>query len=209
MNEIYSIKIVWFLLSLFYHCCHCFTIVVFVTDDLLNHPCLSVLERELDLEHTCGYVTMLKTGAPPQLPGRQSKGKQQRAGLHQTPTKTGVAVNQEISAKEKEKQSAISEFLEDLKELGIGDLKAQLSAPKPTEETKQNDTGTTKTDTQDTQPKAAPPTQIEPDNGASESLTDAQKKLQSEWVPLELSFGVPLFSEKANMQICEKVFTFS
>lgn len=31
-------------------------------DDLLNHPCLRVLENEVDLAHTCGYISMLKTG---------------------------------------------------------------------------------------------------------------------------------------------------
>ena len=31
-------------------------------DDPLNHPCLRVLEREMDISHTCGYLTMLRTG---------------------------------------------------------------------------------------------------------------------------------------------------
>lgn len=31
-------------------------------DDLLNHPCLRVLETEVDLAHSCGYISMLKTG---------------------------------------------------------------------------------------------------------------------------------------------------
>ena len=31
-------------------------------DDLLNHPCLQELETEVDLSHTCGYLSMLKTG---------------------------------------------------------------------------------------------------------------------------------------------------
>ena len=31
-------------------------------DDLLNHPCLSRLEAQVDLAHTCGYLSMLRTG---------------------------------------------------------------------------------------------------------------------------------------------------
>ena len=31
-------------------------------DDLLNHPCLQQLEAELDMAHSCGYVSMLQTG---------------------------------------------------------------------------------------------------------------------------------------------------
>lgn len=31
-------------------------------EDPLNHPCLRVLENEMDLAHTCGYITMLRTG---------------------------------------------------------------------------------------------------------------------------------------------------
>ena len=31
-------------------------------DDLLNHPALQKLEREVDTEHTCGYFTLLRTG---------------------------------------------------------------------------------------------------------------------------------------------------
>ena len=34
------------------------------TDDLLHHPSLAQLEREIDLRHTCGYITLLRTGAP-------------------------------------------------------------------------------------------------------------------------------------------------
>ena len=33
-------------------------------DDLVNHPVLKQLEQITDLKHTCGYVTMLCTGAP-------------------------------------------------------------------------------------------------------------------------------------------------
>ena len=38
-----------------------------------------------------------------------------------------------------------------------------------------------------------------------ESLTPVQAKLKSEWVPLELSFGIPLFNESANAAVCDRV----
>ena len=36
-------------------------------------------------------------------------------------------------------------------------------------------------------------------------LSAVEKKLVSEWVPLGLSFGVPLFDEGANKVVCDKV----
>ena len=36
----------------------------FPADDLNNHPALQKLQEITDLTHTCGYVTMLNTGAP-------------------------------------------------------------------------------------------------------------------------------------------------
>lgn len=38
-----------------------------------------------------------------------------------------------------------------------------------------------------------------------ESLSPVQAKLRSEWVPLELSFGIPLFNESANAAVCDRV----
>lgn len=198
------------------HMLSCVKIVPFsITDDLLNHPCLSLLERELDLHHTCGYVTLLKTGAPPEA--AQNKGRQSTTPLLKSSSSSqggeeGQQTKQQLSAKEKEKEKEISEFLEDLKELGIGDSKV-LAAPKPQEEPKQTSSEATETSTQETQPKgaeAAASSQVETqaESETPDPLTDVQKKLQSEWVPLELKFGIPLFSEKANEQVCEKVLLF-
>lgn len=36
-------------------------------------------------------------------------------------------------------------------------------------------------------------------------MSDVEKRLVSEWVPLGLSFGIPLFDEGANKIVCEKV----
>ena len=33
-------------------------------DDLIHHKSLILLEKCVDLEHSCGYVTLLNTGAP-------------------------------------------------------------------------------------------------------------------------------------------------
>jgi hypothetical protein len=37
------------------------------------------------------------------------------------------------------------------------------------------------------------------------SMSPLQKKLLEEWLPLELSFGIPLFSDDANHTVCDKV----
>lgn len=82
-------------------------------DDLLNHPCLHQLETTLNLTHTCGYITMLKSGAPP----KKTRPLKQGLAASKTPKSPTAA--------EKAKQSEISDFLEDLKELGIGDGKEE------------------------------------------------------------------------------------
>ena len=40
---------------------------------------------------------------------------------------------------------------------------------------------------------------------STEPLTPVQIKLASEWVPLELSFGIPLFNETSNAAVCDRV----
>ena len=46
---------------------------IFPLDDLVNHPALQKLQEFTDLKHTCGYVTMLNSGAP--LPSSTSVNK--------------------------------------------------------------------------------------------------------------------------------------
>ena len=40
---------------------------------------------------------------------------------------------------------------------------------------------------------------------STEPLTPFQTKLASEWVPLELNFGIPLFNETSNAAVCDRV----
>ena len=84
-----------------------------------------------------------------------------------------------VSSSNDQQKVEISEFLDDLRELGIGDPKS------PTADG----------------PGSRPATDS-PDMAA---LTDAQQRLVAEWVPLELSFGVPLFNMTANRAVCDKV----
>ena len=44
----------------------------------------------------------------------------------------------------------------------------------------------------------------------TEPLSPVLAKLASEWVPLELNFGIPLFNESTNSAVCSRVsFTVS
>ena len=36
-------------------------------------------------------------------------------------------------------------------------------------------------------------------------MTTEEREMDAQWVPLELCFGVPLFSEAANLAVCKKV----
>ena len=80
------------------------------------------------------------------------------------------------------KKEEISEFLEDLKELGIGEqIETPVSRNEPVSET--SNTGLEE----------------------EESSSAAVQKLSSQWVPLELCFGLPLFNDEANRIISQKV----
>ena len=91
------------------------------------------------------------------------------------------------SPSDEQKKTEISEFLDDLRELGIGDPKS------PTAEG----------------PGSSPPlsadTATSAESETHSAMTPVQQKLAQEWVPLELSFGVPLFNQRANRAICDKV----
>ena len=164
-------------------------------DDLLNHPSLTTLESHVDLSHTCGYLSMLRTGW---CSGAERYSITTSLSLSLSLSLSGAPVTGGGRGKKKKKPSnshatndqqkaEISEFLDDLRELGIGDPTSPppdtLSSP------------------------AAPPECPTPDQSGSHSsgLTPVQERLSQEWIPLELSFGVPLFEQQANRAVCDKV----
>ena len=161
------------------------------------------------MQHTCGYINLLRTGAPPQ---------QQKANWRKS--QAGTAGKKQPTTEEKAKQVEISDFLEDLKELGIGEPKSppatteQISTQEETGH-QQNGTGTAESGHEQngtgTASSKSPSDNTvgdasEADGGlyCEESMTPFQKKLLEEWVPLELSFGIPLFSDEANRTVCDK-----
>jgi len=151
------------------------TITIFPSssDDLVQHPCLKQLEQQLDLTHTCGYVTLLRTGAP-----RTAHTPHRRSGRKPSPQV------RKPTAEERAKQHEISEFLDDLRELGIGEVKqTRVREQTPVESRMEEQNGT----------------------DSAELMPPAVQRIATEWVPLELSFGIPLFSERANQVICDKV----
>ena len=150
------------------------TIAILHSDDPLNHPCLRQLERDLDVQHTCGYIRLLRTGAPPPRSKLRPESK----------ASCGVKKTEEDKAKNAE----ISSFLEDLRELGIGQSQTPPNDPPET----QNGTATDEESHSNLE------------NGI-ETLSPVEKKIASEWVPLELSFGIPLFSDDDNKAVCDKV----
>ena len=164
-----------------------------------------MLEREIDVKHTCGYVNLLRTGAPPQLQhtGNSDRGQSSKGARRKQPT-----------AEEKAKQSEISDFLEDLKELGIDEPKVAKTSSNPSS-TAQGETHSEGQNGTETASRSHSDNTTGEDSGSGEagdcvvnsedSMTPSQKKLFEEWVPLELSFGIPLFSDDANRTVCDKV----
>ena len=165
----------------------------YCTDELLQHPCLQVLEKEIDVQHTCGYIIFLRTGAPVQQPDCRGQ------------SSSTTISRKQPTAEEKAKQSEISDFLEDLKELGIGDPKSN-NTPGVTDQEAESSAGNQHQNGIKTARKENGTSEAGGDSFYSEeSMTPFQKKLLEEWLPLELSFGIPLFSDDANRIVCGKV----
>ena len=139
----------------------------------------------MDLSASCGYVTMLKSGVPRDVRARVRRSR-----------KASSAPARPQLAEEAESHPEIAEFLDDLKDLGIGDFEGPASEDK------------------DGHRSVAVPTQEAPPPGggaqrgedsSERELTAAELSLAEEWVPLEMYFGIPLFNEEANKAVCKKV----
>ena len=104
----------------------------------------------------------------------------------------------------------ISEFLQDMQELGIGDPTPSLI---PSSTRLQNGIKTSDGSDSRTPPSTSTITEDVDGRSGTEGgvakegpeMSDVEKRLASEWVPLGLSFGIPLFDERANKIVCEKV----
>ncbi|XP_019851083.1 PREDICTED: protein FAM91A1-like [Amphimedon queenslandica] len=127
------------------------------TDDLIHHKSLILLEQCVDLKHGCGYVTLLNTGAP---------------------VNNSHSRNYNKVMKEAERKIEITEFLEDLKEIGIGTEAASNVSP----------------------PVMDPVTVTE-----SDQMIQQDSDNDRQWVPLELCFGIPLFDPVTNESVCNKI----
>lgn len=87
-----------------------------------------------------------------------------------------------VVIKEAERKIEITEFLEDLKEIGIGTEVASNVSP----------------------PVIDPVSVTEPDQ-----MIQQDSDNDRQWVPLELCFGIPLFDPVANESVCNKVSVVS
>ena len=147
----------------------------------------------MNVQDTCGYIRLLKTGAPPTSKKPHPSNRSAQGSVH----------SRQETAEAKAKQTEISDFLDDLRELGIGQPKSPIVESESRIEPPQN--GTTTSQHSHSSAEVSGP---ETSNQSHSEATPAQKKLASEWVPLELSFGIPLFSDKDNKAVCDKVPTF-
>ncbi len=112
------------------------------------------------------------------------------------------------SGLDSDKQIKISEFLQDMQELGIGHPAPSPLHPAPSITLDENLPGTSS----DSKSGSIATSSSAPGEGVAgcvvleeKSLSDVEKRLVSEWVPLGLNFGIPLFDEGANKVVCDKV----
>ena len=101
---------------------------------------------------------------------------------------------------ETEDNPEIAEFLDDLKELGIGDLESP-----GVKEDRSIDTGKSSLDTPMEGGRSSDSKECARVTTPVEELTPSEAALEEEWVLLEMFFGIPLFSEAANKAVCDKV----
>ena len=166
----------------------CAYVMYLHTDDLVNHPSLRRLEERTNLNHSCGYVTLLQSGLPSEVKKKQRKASKAVQPLKKEPMA------------ESEGNPEIAEFLDDLKELGIGDL----DSPGVREDTSIN-TGKMPGETIDGDGPTSSSTQQGREESPAVELTPSEAALEEEWVVLEMFYGIPLFCEEANKAVCEKV----
>lgn len=89
-----------------------------------------------------------------------------------------------------------------MQELGIGDPTPPIiPPPSSTDENGIGSSAKTHSDSQD-EDKDRDGGKVTDDTS---NMSPLEKRLVSEWVPLELSFGIPLFNEQANKVVCDKV----
>ena len=101
---------------------------------------------------------------------------------------------------EAEDDPEIAEFLDDLKELGIGDLESP-----GVKEDRSIDKGKSSLDAPKESRQSSDSKECERVTSPVEELTPSEASLEEEWVLLEMFFGIPLFSEAANKAVCDKV----
>ena len=133
-------------------------------------------------------MTLLRSGLPSEVKKKQRK-----------ISKTSQQLKKEVTT-ETEDNPEIAEFLDDLKELGIGDLESP-----GVKEDRSIDTGKSPLDTPMEGGRSSDSKECERVTSPVEELTPSEAALEEEWVLLEMFFGIPLFSEAANKAVCDKV----
>ena len=101
-----------------------------------------------------------------------------------TRSKKPPVMHNNLSSEAKAQRAEIDEFLHDLKELGIDGMESEPHTPTDASETSDG---------------------IEHKNGITTKNVEADSSPLLEWVPLEMSIGIPLFSGDINKAVCEKV----
>lgn len=120
----------------------------------------------------------------------------------------GKPVTKHPTALDSDKQTKISEFLQDMQELGMGEP-AHLPQPPitngPSMPPDSSRSGTSPEDKARVGDSVAGRSEAGGEAEEGCGLSAVEKRLVSEWVPLGLNFGIPLFDEGANKIVCEKV----
>ncbi|XP_041483997.1 protein FAM91A1-like [Lytechinus variegatus] len=141
-----------------------------------THRTVKKLEDELDLTHSCGYITLLKSGCLSSSQHPQPSSQDGKDGP-----------NDDEDAQSRLTASQLSEAADD--EEGLGEAADGA-------ESKSLDVEKAKDSMQLPLGSRQVPDERERINS---------EELESNWVLLDLSFGVPLFDEVVNQEVCQRI----
>jgi hypothetical protein len=164
-----------------------------------QHSAIKSLTRQLDLRHTCGVITLLRTGYKTSLPTASSLPPSKLPPPKQafnTPTATAASSRSNSprnGIKDEESAEVLATELDHLEESISSKHPAPPASPDRSKLTlavgrnkgSPGPAGTSGTDT--------------------EAFLTSGTSLEQEWTLLDCCYGIPLFNAHVNRQVCERI----
>lgn len=174
---------------------HAFQCLPGETDDLWRHPAVKRLSEYLDLEHSCGFVTMTNSGKP---------------------YKSQSALPFTSSGKRKQEPNSVSNSDEIILQDGDGVASTKRPGGQMLTEQESMDGSTLTNNALENTSKNTSQFATSADrknltinltgtNSTTIDPEDPGSDISKNWSVMDCSFGVPLFSVGLNKEVCERI----